>query len=645
MRITSLSGMGVLSFDEFKLSISKRVTFIVGPNGAGKSNLARLLALCLHAIGCADGSAHETDRVLAAFLTARHVGSRSPAVVARIGIQLTETAEQELVAEFARAMITGAITHGQQATNMAEIDAWAEAEVTVDKLRPLMEGEIIVGHAGTPDGQWYCAYEFTATGHGEEKHKYEWILLDRQPGVIIVADRPVIGQGRDITTCITGSSDPEPGPAIPVPAGFQLLDLLPLPDLRTTKCHFELSSTPTGSQRQFAGLTRLPLTSPSGGRMVNLATVLGFIFQQALVQTSDTRLLPSGRGGRSSMDLAPVDGAGTRLPEHLLQLKNGDPSERARYQRIRSLFTVFTQGRAFETRLVQQPAQDGQETATAPVPAVWVTVNAATEAKDLAHEIPVEFAGAGAWEALVLASVLGEPSASVAILDEPAVALHPSLQRQLGAYLLTASAQFLVITHSAELLPLADAADVQLIRLDRDNQDATKAWLIDEACRVKMARKLAAKGNERLPFAWRVILCEGQDDVEAVTTLAERMDIDLRRHNIAIADCGSRDNLSDYIWFCAELGLKYLVVMDADSSKPDAARKAQAVRDTFSFHQGEALIEFPENLESTFDVLKQRPSLVPGKIRTLRFTEGMPDPEEVPDEVTALAEAVRHLIR
>jgi hypothetical protein len=235
----------------------------------------------------------------------------------------------------------------------------------------------------------------------------------------------------------------------------------------------------------------------------------------------------------------------------LLQLKNGDPYERVRYQRITDLFTEFTQGRGCEVRLiqVQQPAQNDQGSTTVQVPAIWVTVNAGAGYAGLAPEVPIEFAGAGAWEALVLASVLGEPSASVVVLDEPAVALHPSLQRQLSAHLLDAPAQFLVITHSAELLPLADATDVRLVRLDRDDKNATRAWPVDEKCRVKMARKLAAKGNERLPFAWRAILCEGQDDVEALMTLSERMDIDLRRRNIAVTDCGGRDNLPDYVWF------------------------------------------------------------------------------------------------
>ena len=50
-------------------------------------------------------------------------------------------------------------------------------------------------------------------------------------------------------------------------------------------------------------------------------------------------------------------------------------------------------------------------------------------------QVPIEFAGAGAWEALALASILGSQDSSLAILDEPAVALHPNLQRRLMQYL------------------------------------------------------------------------------------------------------------------------------------------------------------------------------------------------------------------
>ena len=135
-----------------------------------------------------------------------------------------------------------------------------------------------------------------------------------QSGAIFDADAPVTTQGSDIATRITGSSTPPSGPAIPVPGGFQLLDLLPKSDLSTMSCTFDLSGIASGSQRRFAGMTGLPLISPGGGRMVSLASVLRVIFRRALVQTSDTRLLPSGGVSWSSSDLTLGKGAEARLP-------------------------------------------------------------------------------------------------------------------------------------------------------------------------------------------------------------------------------------------------------------------------------------------------------------------------------------------
>ena len=638
----SLSGAGVLSFDRFELALSERVTFIVGPNGAGKSNLARLLAICLRAIEGGDGDTDDVNRLLASFLAARHVGSQSPGIEARVAVRLTDMAEQELVTQFVRALATDAISEEEPDADLEDLDTWANAEITEDKLQPLMKGEIVAAHPGTGDGYWQCAYEFTAPGHDKVEHRYRWTLLGQ--GDIFDVDAPAreMEDGVEMATQVAGALK-SVGPT----GSFDLLHLLPPPGQAVTNCSFPLNQFRSVPRRRFTEMAGLPLASADGQRKVSLATVLRVVLRRALVQTSDTRLVPSGGISWSSSDLSLGAGAESRLPEMLLRLKNGDPSERIRYQRIRDLFTEFTQGRGCEVRLIQaqQPAQDGQGTTAIQVPAIWVTVDIGAGSAELAPEVPIEFAGTGAWEALVLASVLGEPSASVVVLDEPAVALHPSLQRQLGAHLLTAPAQFLVITHSAELLPLANASDVCLVRLDRDGKNATRAWAVDESCRVKMARKLAAKGNERLPFAWRAILCEGEDDVEAIMTLAEQMSIDLRRRNIAIADCGGRDNLPDYIWFCAELGLKYLAVMDADSSKPDALLKAQAVRVAVRTRQGGELTEFPENLEATFSVVKQKPSLVPAAIRALPFTGGLPDPAQVPAEVTSISQAIQRLTK
>ena len=153
MRITSLAGVGVLSFDQFGLGLSERVTFVVGPNGAGKSNLTRLLTICRRAVESGDGGAGDVDRMLASLLSARLVGSQSPGIEAHVAVRLTDMVERELVTEFVRAMVTGAMTARRQVQNIAEIDAWAEAEITEAKLQPLMEGEIVDRFSDHPSAE------------------------------------------------------------------------------------------------------------------------------------------------------------------------------------------------------------------------------------------------------------------------------------------------------------------------------------------------------------------------------------------------------------------------------------------------------------------------------------------------------------
>jgi predicted ATP-dependent endonuclease of OLD family len=76
------------------------------------------------------------------------------------------------------------------------------------------------------------------------------------------------------------------------------------------------------------------------------------------------------------------------------------------------------------------------------------------------------------------------------------------------------------------------------------------------------------------------MLCEGHDDVEAITMLSERIGIDLRLSNVTVTDCGGRENLADYARFCVQLGIRYLAVMDGDAAKPTAQNLTRAERGT-----------------------------------------------------------------
>jgi hypothetical protein len=276
-------------------------------------------------------------------------------------------------------------------------------------------------------------------------------------------------------------------------------------------------------------------------------------------------------------------------------------------------------------------------------PQVFVSIDP-TDVNDLGPiaQVPIEFAGAGASEALLLASVLGSQATDTVALDEPAVALSPTLQRRVKNHLQASAAQFIIITHSPYFLPLGiDQKNVRIVRLERETGSATHPWVIDSALLGKLSKKLVAKGNELIPFAWRVVLCEGETDEEAVRLLAERIHLDLDFLNIAVIDCGSRDNLPDYIAFCGALGIASLALMDGDSSK--AARdesvrgNAQAVRDAVKKAPRGKLVEFSEDIETTLGVKKQRVSLVPAAIAMLDL-EGT-----CPDEIVDLIMMLRQL--
>jgi len=168
-----------------------------------------------------------------------------------------------------------------------------------------------------------------------------------------------------------------------------------------------------------------------------------------------------------------------------------------------------------------------------------------------------------------------------------------------------------------------------VVRFDRDAGSATRPFVVDAALLTKISKKLTAKGNEGLPFARRAFLCEGETDVTAVRLIAARLNVDLDSTNIAVTDCGSRDNQPDYIDFCVALGIPFIVLMDGDASKAATDRSvqhnAQTVRDAVNAQPFlGALVEFPEDIETSFNVRKQRRSLVPAAIAKLDLTASKP---------------------
>jgi hypothetical protein len=650
MRITDISARGLLSFEDFALDLDSRITVVVGPNGSGKSNLGRVVELVRRAIESADRSSTQLEQTLAMFYAGRREFLPPHGIEVRVGFELTDEFERQLLVAFVQAAAAAALVGNTLGADTEAIETWVERQITVRRLTPLFRGALVVAHNGTSDAHWQVGVDFQIAGRGRKRRSYRWMLRGNFADAILAVDNLPLSNlyGEQLADRLRGRPQAQGRPTAPSGV-FALSRLLPR-DRRTVFCSLDLGrNPPLRACRHFA---RMIGVDPLGGadpiHHYGFARVMATVLQRGLVQTSDSRLLPPAISEWTSVLRPRAEGEGN-LPEMLLLLKNAPANERPLYEAVRRRFWELSRGRQIE--VVATPVSPSGSTSTEADKPVTVevmphllvsadTVN--VEERGPIAQVPIEFAGAGAWEALVLASVLGAQATSTVVLDEPAVALHPTLQRQVKSHLLASAAQFIVITHSPYILPLeSDQTDVQVVRFELDERLATRAWRVDPSLLAKVSKKLVAKGNEGLPFAWKVVLCEGESDVDAVHALARRIQLDLNLLNIAVVDCGSRDNLPDYVALSDALGIPFLALMDGDALKASANvavnRKVKAVREAVQRSQRGCLVEFPENIETTLLVNKQRPSLIPKALEKINLDTC---PIEVADLVTRLRELV-----
>lgn len=367
----------------------------------------------------------------------------------------------------------------------------------------------------------------------------------------------------------------------------------------------------------------------------SLADVLHRLWQKAVFTVGEA---PRGVGrwgepvvAVGSYDLAqlasaPATSEPALLPARLFRLENGSAEERARFEAIQSMFNRLTGGRSFAVRLTPLPSRpvpdpsDGG--ATVPPQGTGGVFLEALVTEDRTGppgerwEVPIQFSGAGTWEALVLSEALSGPPGRVVLLDEPAANLHPSWQRVLREELTRDRAapggrgpQVVLITHAADLVPLEAGETTALVRISRSGLTSEARQLLPDGL-AGVARKLAAKGNERLLFVGRAVLVEGEDDRDVLQILAEGLGLGIETPDCALLECGGRGNLPDYISLCGALGIAHFVLMDGDSTKARRAKGVQRhvdqVREAIESTHG-TLFEFEEAIEQAFGLSEKNP--------------------------------------
>ncbi len=626
MKLRRLQVSNLLSFDEFELGFDDHLTLLVGPNGAGKTNVIRAIDLASTSLAWADErwnrSATEqmASAVLAAWAAARlrHRGVVQPASV-RLDLELTAERERDQVRTFVRAAVLATLTlDTQRSLDKPQVASWLMHAFDEQVLAPLWRGTLILQHSGVPDTDWELHYEFdtdvgpfswtlvaphsqqgiTRAGPGSRRSQSQHSerLLDRLWGVT--------GGGHDDKTL----PDPLPAMALATLLPEETGRIVELP-MRVEGGEFDLHLEP---YRRFSELLAVPPQRMAPPRSYSFARVLHLIMDDSLVfvgeqlrglGTGGGAARPAGVYSWSELSSPLPQREPSALPLRLFALKNGDQTARDRLAAVQRGFRLLAHGRTFEiafsavgapTMAVAQarasalapspaglPAAPGgmpapDETPNGPEGTVAISVVLTHDGSGAAHtavaDLPITLAGAGVWEALVLAEALTDTVDRVVVLDEPALNLHPSWQRQLREWMRNGSGQMVVATHSGELVPMGNRADLnRLVRFDTESGASRVHHVprgLDNVTMARIARELRLSADARaLLFARAVVLLEGETELGALPAWLEAAAREAglpgpAQLDIAFHSVGGGTNFEPLLVLLDRLGIPWVLLCD-----------------------------------------------------------------------------------
>lgn len=564
MRLTNLTLENFRRFDRLELApLDRDLTIIVGPNGAGKSTLAhalRLITLALRWAGAFDSDAFAQ---LQTYSAALHHGTRSKTFAVRVGVEFSGEREITLWRDFVRAIVASAVVERHPPVGAPALDQLL-ASVTAESIRDLLNGHLVVTYSAGLTSSWMVGYEFI---HGTQPF-YLGLQGGVQAGHILqgrVPSEPPPGlRGVDLATRVADVA--ENGMA------FSLDLLLPSGEEGVTAQVKGTSGFRSPAIEDFLSSIG---AEPSAGRDPSAASILHQIVTTSLALISDQRLPPQMLYPVGELARHPslIDGA--KVPLELYRLKNGDLAERRRYEQLKVLFKTLT-GKS--TEIHSRPSDDSGATML-----IEPTIIEGS------WEVPVSLAGAGLWEALILATVLCGEAGMMVVLDEPAVNLSPTLQRRLSDQLARQDGtQVLLITHSPYLVPMTKIADLgRIARISTgvsEEGTSTIRRLLDVSSGDTTVPGLGAHWRQLLAgradvrsalFAAGVILVEGETELGAFDQWFRQAEAKGKKLptpdslNLLLLPVGGDGLFGQYVAYLEACGVPWAIVCDGPVLSPN----------------------------------------------------------------------------
>lgn len=542
--MSRITAQGFLSFAELSMDLGQGLTVVTGPNAAGKSNLCQVLSAVSACLGRYRDS--EQRDLLSLYEQAGHHGAS--AFTLTVSFELDQAWEQNLVTDFVKAsyISIAAQKHDGMGPSIEDLEQAAETSITTDSVGTLFHGTLRLDFDSHRHTGWSCAWQFN---YGEDTFH---IQMD---GPWREQLRPGAAQGWK-TAAMDQVLTPAPE-LVEFPAFLDGLD---------QSVMFGVPTLNDGSSPRPVSMTALAQALGLKERhSVPFVAVLGKIWAEGVSVTVNRRL-PARRHFSLDELVGPLDlSDGSRISAELYRLKNGGREQREGFRRAQKMFHTIT-GAHLEVQA--SPESDGM--------AIDVVI-------DAGHgERRAEFSGAGLQEAVLLAVLTAGVPGRVIVLDEPAVQLHPTMQRRIATTALR-DVQALLITHSADLVPVATTADLKrIVRLAPGLHGATTVRCAPATTASTLAgwiQNLAAADTRALLFARAVILCEGASETGALGhwwNTATHLGPEAA--NVPLLDVGGQNNFGGYINYLTAFGIPWAVIADGPALRGTSALARQLAK-------------------------------------------------------------------
>ncbi|WP_327110920.1 hypothetical protein OG206_00285 [Streptomyces sp. NBC_01341] len=565
MKVTRIEAQNFMSFSRLDLPLDAGTTVVTGPNAVGKSNLGRIIDVARLVV--ASHASSQVQEQLDLYARAPRHGGRGFRVI--MDIEMDQPWEQELVATFVRAVYVSSVYHSPPQGPSAEWrDRDARRRLAPDSTHLLLRGSIVVIYDEGAQPRWRARWDHSATGDLYANQSV-WSINLQTGSTVLRATGDATGRSLTLADAwrrVFPEDEISPTATSPKLDFMRIFTELDQPILLSARSHGTAIRSDGNAVPLPDSVRDLHLLlgyNTSDDRTVDFAHVLNAVLQRGIALT-DNRRLPLDR----SFSLENVGKQadledGSQVPSELYRLKNGPLPLRQRYQRIQDRFRELV-GTGFDVLATPDPGQSGH-----------LLIDVTVAEGD--YEYPIAFSGAGRQEALFLSTILVGDPGRVIVLDEPGVHIEPTLQRRI-TQASSDDTQCLVITHSADLVPVSAPSDLsRILRLSLSpaGSKAHRADQLEPKTQARWLQVLGLRDTRSLLFCAGAVLCEGATEVGGLGTWWESSSTPPSSANFALIDVGGDKAFGRYIEFLEAFQIPWSVIADGPALHPGSSLHRQ----------------------------------------------------------------------